>query len=73
MYTTRMRIRYALILAVAGLVALAIESYLFMHSLLTKRTTHSSISAAGCTDPNSEEAKKNPNKLYFISCGGFLE
>jgi hypothetical protein len=63
------------ILAGAVLFGLILSVYLFVHELVVHVVYAARSSALGqaCTDPSIQAPKDNPNKVLFISCGGFLE
>ncbi len=73
-----MNAKRALIVTVAFIFALLLNAYLFVH-MLWNASIHklgkTSVAHNECEDGSAtEQGKKvNPNKMLFISCGGFLE
>ncbi len=69
------RLSKVALLALASLFSLVLMFYVFVYDLLHAKSGGSlALSDDQCTDPAQQGVKKeNPNKLLFISCGGFLE
>lgn len=67
-----MAIKRAIIYTAAIAFGLLMSAYLFAHTALQSIMAGSKLSAAECTDTDSA-AVSNPNKMLFISCGGFLD
>lgn len=63
------------ILAVLAVIfAIVLNVYVLVHALFTKRADSGvKLAANNCSDPTGTELKVNPNKMFFISCGGFFE
>jgi|GEM_PF-2272963 len=81
LYTKDMRFRSLiarpLLLLAAFFFALGLQAYLWYQTLTHKSLANPKLSKADtCEDPEANAAlvqKENPNKLLFISCGGFEE
>jgi hypothetical protein len=72
-----MSLRKVPILVVAALFSLLLNAYLFLQTLMVEGDSKAQKLSMGdeCKNaPDSQvSAKTNPNKMLFISCGGFLE
>jgi hypothetical protein len=69
-----MQLKRALLLAAATLFGAILESVLFVRAcgeFMVRRAPHFSESAQ--TNVRGGTMKINPNKMLFISCGGFVE
>lgn len=67
--------RYALF-AAAFVFAFGLQAYLLVQSVLSKPSAGTKLTKADdCEDSATTPAapQENPNKLLFISCGGFEE
>ena len=52
----------------------ALGVYLFVHNLYQRTFAKVSLGNQNeCADPILAKTTTNPNKMLFISCGGFLE
>jgi len=59
---------------VASVFALGLQAYLLVQSMLHKTPSSTNFAKADeCEDPAAMTSQENPNKLLFISCGGFEE
>jgi hypothetical protein len=72
-----MAVRRYLLVVAAFVFALLLSAYLYMHSLWSasmQRWGKVSVSDE-CEDGTGAQqtSKINPNKMLFISCGGFLD
>ena len=75
-HRVNMSIRASLLFVIAIGFSLALNVYLRAHALLNKDVSGTRLTTGNeCTDdPHAYETQKtNPNKMLFISCGGFLE
>jgi len=75
LYTAFMRISRSLAFVMALAAGLLVSGYLYTHLFLTKKFAlnhaYQGGTCVGATHPSSEK-KENPNRMLFISCGGFL-
>ena len=62
-------------MAAAVIFGLISSAYLFIHELVERTTypAHPSKIGLDCPDPSLQAPQQNPNKILFISCGGFLD
>ncbi len=67
-----MSIQRAFWFTVALLFAAALNVWAYVYAMLNRAAPGAKVSSAECTDTETA-AKQNPNKMLFISCGGFLE
>ncbi len=53
---------------------LVLNLHMYVQGFLSTHFSHkSSLASEECTNDQSSAPTTNPNKLLFISCGGFLE
>lgn len=67
-----MSLKRSALLLVTGGVALTIGIYVFVERVLSYNGVGPKLTSLECTDA-STQSKVNPNKMLFISCGGFLD
>ncbi len=72
MNTNLLNRKKVLLLVFAGLAALALNLYLYAQAFL-QHVSGGSVARADECLPGDGAPKENPNKMLFISCGGFLE
>lgn len=67
--------RKRLILAVVGLIAFALLAFLYARFAWSwmRANAQRGLEADACIPQNTPQAKTNPNKMLFLSCGGFLQ
>ena len=69
-----MRISRALMMVAATAFALGLNVYLVMHALMSKGSAGQKLASEECVNPDTAApSQTNPNKLLFISCGGFID
>ena len=70
-----MNVRRLPLVLLAIVLAAVLNAYLFFQAAVQKISASGKVSIENeCTDPSGVSLKKeNPNKMLFISCGGFLE
>jgi hypothetical protein len=70
-----MIIRNYLLPVCAVILGCVLAAYIVLHSIVAGGEYYgSALSIANeCTPGNSSAAKMNPNKMLFVSCGGFLQ
>ena len=74
-YNCCMILSKILLYALAAIFGVALNSYLFLNSAIQKIQGSGKVNITnGSDDPVASAAQaENPNKLLFISCGGFEE
>lgn len=72
-----MNLRRAPFYVLAALFALALNAYVLFNEVMQKAHSNGKLSLTNtneCDDPSQNNAPaENPNKLLFVSCGGFEE
>ena len=70
-----MSIKRSFLIILAAIFALLFNAYMFFHGLLHKDGSRIALGYSDKYDGEtaSQSAKNNPNKMLFVSCGGFLE
>jgi hypothetical protein len=67
------RMKSMVIVALGAVFALGLVVYAYVHQYFTSKGA-TIAQADSCDLPEGQvSAKQNPNKMLFISCGGFLE
>ena len=74
-YTTYMAtLKKASLVVLALIFSAVLVALLFAQDLIHKtRTQMSKLSLAQCEEDYKAVSKENPNKMLFVSCGGFLD
>lgn len=74
LYTALMRISRLFALVVALAAGLLVGGYAYASQFFTKKIALNQTQGDTCidTERSSSERKENPNRMLFISCGGFL-
>jgi hypothetical protein len=67
-----MRVRRVFLVAIAGVFALLLNVYVVVSALMNRSDAGTKLTADECADPDIQ-TQTNPNKMLFMSCGGFLE
>jgi len=70
-----MATKRGLLVIAAFIFSLVLAAYLFTYGLWKSVFHSGKLSLTNeCTDPTAESgARVNPNKMLFISCGGFID
>lgn len=68
-----MSLKRAMLYSTAVLFGLVVTAYVYTHALLQNLAHGAKLSAADHCEDSSAAPKANPNKMLFISCGGFLD
>jgi len=67
-------VRHVLLASLVAVAALLMSAYFFAHNLLNWAKAGNKFSEEECTDPSIDAfAHTNPNKVLFVSCGGFFD
>lgn len=69
-----MAFKRAFLVPAAIMFAMLLSAYIFSRDVVRSLVGGGKLSAAECTDAAAAQTtSQNPNKMLFISCGGFLD
>lgn len=71
----RMRSRRTIPVLFALLLAAVLSGYVVLHNLFSNVAGQKLVQAKACDNGGESQnaARQNPNKAFFVSCGGFIE
>lgn len=70
----RFSIHSVVLIVAAVLFVMALYAYLYIRQFFTPKYSSRAIVSDACPDPSAAQAtKQNPNKMLFVSCGGFID